>query len=301
MIYTVTLNPSLDYFITVKDFTLGRVNRTEKEMMFPGGKGINVSMVLKNMGITSTTLGFVAGFTGHEIKKRVEQFGLTEDFIEVKEGSSRINVKLHSNEESEINGKGPVITPEDVEILMTRLKALRDGDVLVLAGSIPDRVSKRIYGDMMSCLQEKDVMVVVDATGDLLMNVLSYHPFLIKPNHFELGELFGVEIKSRDEVIPYAKRLQKKGAGNVLVSMAGEGAVLVAEDGTIYESEAPGGTVVNSVGAGDSMVAGFLYGYMTEKSYEKAFYYGLCTGSASAFSENLATKEEVDKLLASLK
>lgn len=300
MIYTVTLNPSLDYIVSVKDFTPGRVNRTEKEIMFPGGKGINVSIVLHNMGVASSALGFVAGFTGEEIKKRVKEFDVCEDFIVVEDGLSRINVKLRSNEESEINGKGPNIKEKDVNALISQLDELKDGDVLVLAGSIPDMMPETMYRDIMARLQEKNVMVVVDATKDLLVNVLEYHPFLIKPNNYELGEIFGVELTSKEEVIQYAKKLQEKGARNVLVSMAGDGAVMVAEDGTTYESEAPNGKVVNSVGAGDSMVAGFLYGYLKEESYEKAFYYGLCTGSASAFSENLATKDEVEALLENL-
>lgn len=301
MIYTVTLNPSLDYIVSVKDFTLGKVNRTEKELMFPGGKGINVSMVLQNMGLDSTALGFVAGFTGDEIKKRLCRFGVKADFINVNDGMSRINVKLRSDEESEINGKGPDIKASDIEAFMSKLKGLQDGDILVLAGSIPDGMSETMYRDIMSALADKNIMIVVDATKDLLVNVLEYHPFLIKPNNYELGEIFNVEITFKAEVIQYAKKLQEKGARNVLVSMAGDGAVLVAEDGQIYESNAPKGKVVNSVGAGDSMVAGFLYGYMVEGSYEKAFYYGLCTGSASAFSENLAKKEEVESLLAGLK
>ena len=297
MIYTVTLNPSLDYIVSVKNFVPGRVNRTEKEVIFPGGKGINVSIVLHNLGMTSSALGFIAGFTGEEIKKQVQTFHVTEKFIPVAEGMSRINVKLRSNEESEINGKGPNIQSADIELLMHQIDALQDGDVLVLAGSIPDMMPETMYRDIMERLSGKKVMVVVDATRDLLVNVLEYHPFLIKPNNFELGEIFGVELKSKEEVITYAKKLQEKGARNVLVSMAGDGAVMVAEDGTTYESNAPKGQVVNSVGAGDSMVAGFLYGYLTRHSYEKAFYYGLCTGSASAFSENLATKTEVEQLL----
>lgn len=297
MIYTVTLNPSLDYIVSVKDFVPGRVNRTEKEVIFPGGKGINVSIVLHNLGMTSSALGFIAGFTGEEIKKQVQTFHVAEKFIPVVEGMSRINVKLRSNEESEINGKGPNIQSADIELLMHQIDALQDGDVLVLAGSIPDMMPETMYRDIMERLSGKKVMVVVDATRDLLVNVLEYHPFLIKPNNFELGEIFGVELKSKEEVITYAKKLQEKGARNVLVSMAGDGAVMVAEDGTTYESNAPKGQVVNSVGAGDSMVAGFLYGYLTWHSYEKAFYYGLCTGSASAFSENLATKTEVEQLL----
>lgn len=297
MIYTVTLNPSLDYIVSVNDFAPGRVNRTEKEVILPGGKGINVSIVLRNMGMDSKALGFIAGFTGEEIKRRVLEYGVEENFISVQAGISRINVKLRSNEESEINGMGPDIGNADIDKLMSQLDELENGDVLVLAGSIPSVMPETMYRDIMARLSHKDVMVVVDATRDLLVNVLEYHPFLIKPNNYELGEIFGVEITSKAEVMKYAGKLQEKGARNVLVSMAGEGAVLVAEDGTTYESNPPKGKVVNSVGAGDSMVAGFLYGYLKENNYEKAFYNGLCTGSASAFSENLATKDEVELLL----
>ncbi|MGN0495706.1 MAG: 1-phosphofructokinase [Lachnospiraceae bacterium] len=301
MIYTVTLNPSLDYIVSVNDFVPGRVNRTEKEDILPGGKGINVSIVLRNMGMESRALGFIAGFTGEEIKRRVLEYGVEEHFINVQEGMSRINVKLRSNEESEINGMGPDICNADIDKLMSQLDELKRGDVLILAGSIPSVMPETMYRDIMARLSGRDIMVVVDATRDLLVNVLEYHPFLIKPNHYELGEIFGVEITSKAEVMEYAGKLQEKGARNVLVSMAGEGAVLVAEDGTTYESEPPKGKVVNSVGAGDSMVAGFLYGFLKENNYEKAFYRGLCTGSASAFSENLATGEEVDALLKAIK
>ena len=301
MIYTVTFNPSLDYIVSVEDFKLGLTNRTSSELILPGGKGINVSTVLGNLGIENTALGFLAGFTGKEIVRRLEEMGVASDFIEIKEGVSRINLKLKSIDGTEINGSGPVISPEDVEKLMEKLEKLGEGDVLFLAGSIPTSMPDDMYQKIMAKLDGKGVMIVVDATRDLLMNVLAYHPFLIKPNNHELGEIFDVELLTRESVVPYAKKLQEKGARNVLVSMAGDGAVLVAEDGSIFQSEAPKGKVVNSVGAGDSMVAGFIAGYLENGSYEKAFQMGVCTGSASAFSEELATKAEVIALLDSNK
>jgi len=297
MIYTVTFNPSLDYIVTVEKFTCGIVNRTKKEVIFPGGKGINVSMVLKNLGHENTALGFLAGFTGREIQRLLEEKGIQTDFITVEDGLSRINVKLRSEQESEINGQGPAISTQDIGKLYEKLDALTDGDILVLAGSIPDVMPGSIYMDIMKYLQKKNLKIVVDATKDLLVNVLQYHPFLIKPNNHELGEIFGVTLRDKDEVITYAKKMQEKGARNVLVSMAGEGAVLVAEDGSVFKAEAPKGEVVNSVGAGDSMVAGFLAGFLETGTYEEAFQMGLCAGSASAFSENMATRQEVQGLL----
>ncbi len=296
MIYTVTFNPSLDYIVSVDNFTLGKVNRTTDELMFPGGKGINVSMVLKNLGYDSVALGFMAGFTGNEIIRMLDERGVISDFIHVEKGLSRINVKLRSNEESEINGQGPEIDADAISRLYGKLDKLQDGDVLVLAGSIPDVMSRNTYMDIMKRLNGRGVKVVVDATKDLLVNVLEYKPFLVKPNNHELGEIYGVTLNTRDEVVPYAKRMQEAGARNVLISMAGEGAVLLDEQGEIHMSEAPKGKVVNSVGAGDSMVAGFIAGYLESGNYDEAFYMGLCTGSASAFSENLATKAEVIKL-----
>lgn len=298
MIYTLTFNPSLDYIVTVPRFTCGIVNRTKEEVIFPGGKGINVSMVLKNLGFENTALGFLAGFTGDKLKSLVEEKGIHAEFISVKEGMSRINVKLRSEQETEINGQGPAIVETDIQKLYERLEQLKDGDILVMAGSIPDVMPGTMYMDIMKHLRDKKLKIVVDATKDLLVNVLEYHPFLIKPNNHELGEIFGVTIQEKEDVVAYAKKLQEKGARNVLISMAGDGAVLVAEDGTVYQSGAPKGKVVNSVGAGDSMVAGFLAGYLEHGSYEKAFRMGVCTGSASAFSEQLATKEEVLALLA---
>jgi len=297
MIYTVTFNPSLDYIVTVENFACGMVNRTKDETIFPGGKGINVSLVLQNLGYESTALGFLAGFTGNEIQRLLEEKGVSTDFIPVNAGMSRINVKLRSTQETEINGQGPAIAKEDIDQLYQKLDALQDGDVLVLAGSIPDVMPASIYMDIMKHLQDKKLKVVVDATKDLLQNVLQYHPFLIKPNHHELGEIFGVTIESKEEVVIYAKKMQEKGARNVLVSMAGDGAVLVTENGQVFMAEAPKGKVVNSVGAGDSMVAGFLAGYLEQENYAEAFSMGVCTGSASAFSKELATKEEVQELL----
>lgn len=297
MIYTVTFNPSLDYIVSVDHFKLGEVNRTKKEIMNPGGKGINVSMVLQNLGYDSTALGFQAGFTGKEIVRLMEEQGIRSDFIEVRNGFSRINVKVRSEEESEINGMGPGIDDADIEKLYAQLAQLKDGDTLVLAGSIPSVMPETMYRDIMERLSEKKLQIAVDATKDLLVNVLKYHPFLIKPNNHELGEIYGVTLNIRDEVIPYARKLQEEGARNVLISMAGEGAVLLTEDGQIYQSEAPKGKVQNSVGAGDSMVAGFIAGYLASGDYEQAFYMGVCTGSASAFSEGMATKEAVRDLL----
>lgn len=293
MIYTVTFNPSLDYIVSVDDFKLGLTNRTSSELILPGGKGTNVSTVLKNLGFESTALGFVAGFTGNEIVKRLNDMGIKSDFISIENGISRINLKLKSIDGTEINGAGPDISEEKVNKLMDKLNQLKEGDVLVLAGSIPSSMSDNIYRDIMADLKDRGVMIVVDATKDLLLNVLEYHPFLIKPNNHELGEIFDVKLTTREEVIPYGRKLQEKGARNVLVSMAGEGAVLIAEDGQVFDAPAPKGKLINGVGAGDSMVAGFVAGWIEKQDYEYAFHMGVASGSASAFSENLSTKEEI--------
>ena len=300
MIYTVTFNPSLDYIISMHDFQIGRTNRTRTEQMLPGGKGINVSAVLSNLGIENTALGFTAGFTGHEIEKRVEELGIRHDFIPVTSGFSRINVKMKDFDGTEINGMGPVIDAASIDTLMTRLGALQEGDILVLAGSIPDSMPSSIYRDILQRLDKKGILFVVDASNKLLLNVLKYHPFLIKPNHHELGEIFQTNLHTRREVIPYAKKLQEMGARNVLVSMAGEGAVLVSENGEVFKLPAPKGILVNAVGAGDSMVAGFLAGWIQTQDYVHAFRMGVAAGSASAFSEMLATEEEIEKLYQTL-
>ncbi len=294
MIYTVTFNPSLDYIVSVDDFQLGMTNRTSSELMLPGGKGINVSTVLKNLGISNTALGFVAGFTGTEIENRLKAMGVDTEFITLPEGASRINVKLKSIDGTEINGAGPKISQKSAETLMNRLEQLAEGDVLFLAGSIPASMESDAYQQIMERLQGKGVLTVVDATRDLLVNVLQYHPFLVKPNNHELGELFGVELKTREAVVPYGKKLQEMGARNVLISMAGEGAVLVAEDGQVFDEPAPEGILKNGVGAGDSMVAGFMAGWLERGDYRHAFHMGIAAGSASAFSEYLAVKEEIE-------
>ena len=291
MIYTVTFNPSLDYIVSVNDFQLGLTNRTDSELILPGGKGINVSTILMNLGIDSTAFGFAAGFTGEEIIREVEAMGIRSDFIKIDSGISRINLKLKNIDGTEINGSGPEISEEKIEELLRKLDILGEGDILVLAGSIPASMPADMYSTIMERLQHKNVTFIVDATKDLLINVLKYKPFLIKPNNHELGELFDVKLTTREEVIPYGKKLQKQGARNVLISMAGEGAVLVAEDGSVYEAPAPKGTLVNAVGAGDSMVAGFTAGWIEKKDYRHAFYMGVSAGSAS--SEYLATKEEI--------
>lgn len=293
MIYTVTFNPALDYVIRVKDFTLGEVNRTYSEQIFYGGKGINVSAVLAALGVKSTALGFVAGFTGEEIERGVKTLGFSSDFIHVKEGMSRINVKLKSNEESEINGMGPVIAREDVEALFVRLDKLREGDSLVLSGSIPASIDDRIYETIMERLSDRKISITVDAEKRLLLNVLKYHPFLIKPNNHELGEMFGVKLRDQKEVEVYARRLQELGARNVLVSMAGDGALLITETGKTYYQEAARGSVKNSVGAGDSMVAGFLAGYLQNGDFAHALKLGTASGGATAFSDGLASREEI--------
>lgn len=293
MIYTVTFNPSLDYIVSVDDFKLGMTNRTSSELLLPGGKGINVSTVLMNLGIESTALGFTAGFTGDEIERRLKSMGVKSEFIKINQGNSRINLKLKSIDGTEINGSGPDISEEEVQLLIRRLGGLTEGDVLFLAGSIPASLPDDMYQRIMGKLQKKGILIVVDATGELLTNVLEYRPFLIKPNNHELGEIFQTTLQTREQAVPYGKKLQEMGARNVLISMAGEGAALVAEDGQVLMAPAPEGRLVNGVGAGDSMVAGFMAGWLLKKDYAHAFYMGVSAGSASAFSERLATKEEI--------
>lgn len=297
VIYTVTFNPSLDYIVSVKDFRPGMTNRTSSELMLAGGKGINVSIVLGNLGIKSTALGFIAGFTGDEIVRRLHNGGINSEFIKINDGISRINIKLKSIDGTEINGQGPHIDSSHIEQLMNRLRRLESGDVLVLAGSIPAGISDNIYKDIMDMLKDKGVQIVVDATSRLLTNVLEYKPFFIKPNQHELGDIFNVTLNTQEEVIPYALELKKMGAVNVCVSMGGKGAILVADDGNVYKAKAPDGILKNSVGAGDSLVAGFLSGWIEKKDYEYAFRKGVATGSASAFSERLATVGEVNMLI----
>ena len=297
MIFTVTFNPSLDYIVRVDEMRLGTINRTNYKQLLPGGKGINVSIVLGNLGHPSRALGFSAGVTGAALEKLLADTGVDADLVHVKAGFTRINAKVKAVEETELNGQGPRIAPEDVDALFSKLDVLGQDDTLVISGSVPNTLPSDMYEQVMERLAGRGVRIVVDAERDLLTRVLPYRPFLVKPNNHELGDIFGVTLKTRDEVVPYARRIQEMGAQNVLVSMAGEGGVLVAADGQVYQSPAAKGTVVNSVGAGDSCVAGFLAGLMETGSYQTAFRMGLAAGSASAFSDHLATRPEVEDLM----
>ena len=296
MIYTVTFNPSLDYVVQVEQFQGDAVNRTSEEHVYPGGKGNNVAVIVSNLGMKSRALGFKAGFTGAAMEQMLQEFGCDTDFIALEEGVTRINVKVKSDDEFEINGQGPRIPDEKIRQLYEKLDALESGDVLVLSGSIPNTLPDDMYERIMERLAGTDVRISVDATKDLLMNVLKYHPFLIKPNNHELGDMFRVTLESDDEIAEYARKLQEMGARNVLVSMAGDGAILVTEDGSVLKQLPPAGEVVNSVGAGDSMVAGFLAGYLKTGSYEEALKLGTAAGSATAFTSWLADSEAIDKL-----
>lgn len=295
MIYTLTLNPSVDYIVKLESFQLGELNRTVNEAKFPGGKGINVSRVLNELGTNSKALGFVGGFTGAYIEKYLSNEKIETDFVHVEE-DTRINVKLKTGQESEINAKGPNISEHKFTLLKQKIQHLGADDLLVLAGSIPASLPKTIYEDLVKICSESEAQFVVDAEGDLLKKVLPYHPFLIKPNHHELGELFETTISSVEEVIPYGKRLIELGAKNVIVSLAGKGAVLINEKTTL-RAEVPKGEVKNSVGAGDSMVAGFLAAYEKTTNIEEAFRYSVASGSATAFSLGLCTKGKVEELL----
>lgn len=293
MIYTVTLNPSLDYIVRLDAFSEGCVNRANYEAIIAGGKGINVSAMLHALGSDSTALGFIAGFTGEEIRRRVREMGCRERFIQLDEGFSRINVKMKTSNESEINGVGPFVSKDALRAFMDMLNELKKGDILVLSGSVPKSMPKTIYRDIAARICERGVELVADASGALLTAILPYRPFLIKPNHHELSEIFGVNIETVEEAALYAKRLRKMGARNVLVSMAGEGAILLTEEGKAYIEKAPKGKVVNSVGAGDSMLAGFLAGYLESGDPKKALSLGIAAGSASAFSEGIASRDAV--------
>lgn len=302
MIYTITFNPALDYIVRLDHLDTGTINRTKEEYILGGGKGINVSIVLNNLGMPTTALGFIAGFTGNEIVRQLNEFGVSENFIRLKEGLTRINVKVKaSTEETEINGRGPIVSDEELQALYDQLDRLTTDDILILAGSIPSSLPSDMYERIMQRLSNKHIPIVVDATKDLLARVLSYKPFLIKPNNHELSELFGKTLTSPEDLIQAAKELQQQGARHVLISMAGDGAILVAEDATIYTSPTPKGELINSVGAGDSMVAGFMTGYLKTKDLQEALYWGIATGSASAYSENLATLPEVEALLEEIK
>lgn len=299
MVYTVTFNPAVDYVVHTDEMTVGSVNRAKSEKIYFGGKGINVSIVLSELGIPSKALGFVAGFTGAAIEQGIAQKGIETDFVHLDSGFSRINVKIKSGSETELNGQGPAISDRALDALFKKLDSLSDGDTIVLAGSIPDSMPSDSYEKILEHLSGKNIRTVVDATKDLLMNVLKYRPFLIKPNNHELGEMFGVTLKTNEEIAKYAGKLKSMGARNVLVSMAGDGALLLDENGKTHICGVCKGTVKNSVGAGDSMVAGFIAG--SEKGdYEYALKLGTAAGGATAFSDGLAKKEEIFRLMEQL-
>lgn len=299
MVYTVTFNPAIDYVVRLDELKTGGINRCRSEKMFYGGKGINVSIVLAELGIRSKALGFIAGFTGKAIRDGVSSMGIETDFVELENGCSRINVKIKSGEETEINGQGPQIPEKAINELYEKLDVLQDGDILVLAGSIPDTLPVDIYEKILARLSGRKIKTVVDATKDLLLNVLKYEPFLIKPNDRELGDMFGAALKTDEEIISYAKKLREMGAVNVLISMAGNGAILVDGRGEVHRCGVCKGTVKNSVGAGDSMVAGFIAG-SENGDYEYALKLGTAAGGATAFSDELAKKDEIFELLKQL-
>ncbi len=299
MVYTVTFNPAIDYVVHTGEMKLGATNRSEREEMYFGGKGINVSIVLRELGIDSKAFGFTAGFTGEAIEKGLADVGIDTDFVRLEKGNSRINVKIKASEETELNGQGPDIDDKAISALFEKLDKLSDGDTLVLAGSIPSSLPADIYERILERLSGRNIRAVVDATKDLLLNVLKYKPFLIKPNNHELGEMFGVTLNSDEEIETYARKLQEMGAVNVLVSMAGDGAILIDEYGKMHRCGVCKGVVKNSVGAGDSMVAGFTAGVLNG-DYEYALKLGTAAGGATAFSDGLATKEEITELVKTL-
>ena len=299
MIYTVTFNPAIDYVVRTGEMKIGATNRSNSEEIYFGGKGINVSMVLKELDMPSIALGFVAGFTGVAIEKGVQEAGIETDFVHLEKGFSRINVKIKSLQETELNGQGPHITEDAIKELFAKLDSLQDGDTIVLAGSIPNTLPADIYEQILLYLSGKNIKAVVDATGELLLRVMKFKPFLVKPNNHELGELFNVTLQTNEEIAQYARKLQEMGARNVLVSMAGDGALLIDENGKEHFCDVCKGTVRNSVGAGDSMVAGFLAG-SKDGDYEFALKLGTATGGATAFADGLAKRDDIDRLLAQL-
>lgn len=305
MIYTITFNPALDYTVQVEEFEIGKINRTKSESILAGGKGLNVSIILKRLGIENTALSFIAGFTGKELERKIQQYNIKTDFIEINNGYTRINVKISSlkknsliqERETALNGNGPEITQEDIDELLEKIKKINSEDIVILSGNVPKCINEDIYEIICKELNEKNVKFVVDASQKLLMNCLKYKPFFIKPNKDELEETFNTKIKTKKEIIIYAKKLQEKGAQNVLISLGGDGAILITKDNEVYYSNTPKGQVKNTVGAGDSMVAGFITGYLKKKNYIEALKLGIASGSATAFSAGLALKEEIDELL----
>jgi 1-phosphofructokinase len=296
MIYTVTLNPSLDYIMHLNCLKINTMNRSIKEEVYPGGKGINVSIVLNHLSMPNKALGFIAGFTGNEIQRLSHHYGINSDFITLDSGNSRINVKLKEVNETEVNGVGPQITPQDMRELYDKLSPLQDGDFLVLAGIIPCGVPSDTYKKIMKLLSDRNIHIIVDTTKELLLNVLKYKPFLVKPNRFELAETFGVELKNEEDLIMYGKKLQELGAQNVLISLGENGAILLTAEGDVLTTTALKGTMINTMGAGDAMVAGFIAGYIKTKNLDTALKLAVAAGSATAFSPWLATQDEIDEL-----
>ena len=296
MVYTVTFNPALDYVMNVEKLSTDDINRTESEELYYGGKGINVSAILSRLNIPTVALGFTAGFTGKKLREMMDDDGIKNDFTELNSGFTRINVKVKFGKELDINANGPEITAEKIKELFLKLKKLNDGDYLVLAGSVPASLPDDLYSKILEELSGKNINIVVDTTGNQLLNVLKYKPFLIKPNHHELGEIFGQEMDTTEKITEYAKKLQDMGAVNVLVSRGGDGAVLVDGNGTVHPAAAVEGTLVNSVGCGDSMVAGFIAGYITNKSYSEALKLSVASSAATAFSKELAKADEIYKI-----
>lgn len=294
MIYTLTLNPAIDYLVFVDDFESGRLNRSKKEYKFAGGKGINVSRVLKNIGLKSKAFGFIGGFSGDYLESLLKKEDIESDFVRVN-GDTRINIKLKSNKETEINANAPEIKENDIDLLLQKIDGLKEDDILILAGNIPSTMPKNIYEIILKKLDKKGIKAVVDTTKESLLCTLKYKPFLIKPNIVELEELFDVKIKTKEEIIKYSKELLKKGAKNIIVSMGKDGALFVNEN-NIYKADAPKGKLINSVGAGDSMVAGFIYKYIETKDLLESFKYSVASGSATAFSKDLANKKDINDL-----
>ena len=305
MIYTITFNPALDYTVQVEEFEIGKINRTKSENILAGGKGLNVSIILKRLGIENTALSFIAGFTGKELERKIQQYNIKTEFIETAKGYTRINVKISSLEkksliqkvETALNGNGPEITQENIEELLKKIKKINSNDMAILSGNVPKCINEDIYEIICKELNENNVKFVVDASQKLLMNCLKYKPFFIKPNKEELEETFNTKIETKEEIIIYAKKLQEKGAKNVLISLGGDGAILLTEKNEVYYSNTPKEQVINTVGAGDSMVAGFVAGYLKKQDYKEALKLGIASGSATAFSAGLALKEEIDELL----
>lgn len=297
MIYTVTFNPALDYTLFVDEIGNDDINRAKSETLDFGGKGINVSAVLTRLGIENTALGFSAGFSGNELERMLTDEGISNDFVHLNNGYTRINVKIRSDRELDFNASGPKISENDSDKLFEKLTRIKKNDYLVLAGSVPDSLPCDIYEKILEFLKKRECNIVVDATGDLLLRTLKYKPFMIKPNHFELGDLFSVKLSSDTEIIKYAKILQEKGARNVLVSCGENGAILLDENTEIHKADAVRGKLVSSVGCGDSMVAGFLAGYTEKQDYAYALRLGCACGSATAFCTGLAQRKDIDEIL----